>query len=139
MPVFAYYQYIVTFVFQIELNAMQILQIHQPQWSCSPEALGLLSVSQRQAEFYRITNKNLLDNFRAAINLHTPGLLRLYRARRPAIPSEMDQLLKGLDEEVINLVISVFWKMLTVVLQEIMGFFYCKIYKAKIINTKFPI
>lgn len=63
--------------------------------------LKLLSILQQiQAEFYRIINKNLLDNFRAAINQHTPGLLRLYRARRAAFPSEMDQLLKGLDEEV---------------------------------------
>ncbi|XP_035531608.1 uncharacterized protein LOC118338407 [Morone saxatilis] len=54
-------------------------------------------------EFHRITNKNLIDNFRAAINQHTPRLLRLYRARRTAFPPEMDQLLDRLDEETSNI------------------------------------
>ncbi|XP_074507760.1 uncharacterized protein LOC141777428 isoform X2 [Sebastes fasciatus] len=50
-------------------------------------------------EFLRITNKDLIDNFRAAINQHTPRLLKLYRAKRTALPPEMDQLLNRLDEE----------------------------------------
>ncbi|XP_037626189.1 uncharacterized protein LOC119488526 [Sebastes umbrosus] len=50
-------------------------------------------------EFLRITNKDLIDNFRAAINQHTPRLLKLYRARRTALPPEMDQLLNRLDKE----------------------------------------
>ncbi|XP_078103589.1 uncharacterized protein LOC144516256 [Sander vitreus] len=60
---------------------------------------ALFCEAEIQADFYRLTNKNLIDNFSTAINQHTPGLLRLYRARRAAFPSEMDQLLKGLDEE----------------------------------------
>ena len=55
---------------------------------------------QIREEFHRITNKNLIDNFREALNQHTWRLLRLYRVRRTAFPSEMDQLLNSLDQEV---------------------------------------
>lgn len=55
---------------------------------------------QIREEFHRITNKNLTDDFRSAINQHTPRLLRLYRARRTVFPPEMDQLLNRLGEEV---------------------------------------
>ncbi|XP_027131016.1 uncharacterized protein LOC113744626 [Larimichthys crocea] len=54
---------------------------------------------QIREEFHRITNKNLTDDFRSAINQHTPRLLRLYRARRTVFPPEMDQLLNRLGEE----------------------------------------
>ncbi|XP_034552510.1 uncharacterized protein LOC117822015 [Notolabrus celidotus] len=48
-------------------------------------------------EFHGITNKSLLDNFRAAINHHTPRLLQLYRTRKTAFPPEMNGLLQRLD------------------------------------------
>ncbi|KAJ8366205.1 hypothetical protein SKAU_G00150360 [Synaphobranchus kaupii] len=60
---------------------------------------ALFCEAEIREEFHRITNKNLIDDFRAAINQHTPGLHRLYRARRTAFPPAMDQLLNRLDEE----------------------------------------
>ncbi|XP_074491786.1 uncharacterized protein LOC141767952 [Sebastes fasciatus] len=61
---------------------------------------ALFYEAEIREEFLRITNKDLIDNFRAAINQHTPRLLKLYRARRTAFPPEMNQLLNRLDEEV---------------------------------------
>ncbi|XP_074500243.1 uncharacterized protein LOC141772766 isoform X2 [Sebastes fasciatus] len=60
---------------------------------------ALFYEAEIREEFLRLTNKDLIDNFRAAINQHTPRLLKLYRARRTAFPPEMDQLLNRLDEE----------------------------------------
>ncbi|XP_037613452.1 uncharacterized protein LOC119480896 isoform X2 [Sebastes umbrosus] len=60
---------------------------------------ALFYEAEIREEFLRITNKDLIDNFGAAINQHTPKLLKLYRARRTAFPPEMDQLLNRLDEE----------------------------------------
>ncbi|XP_037649834.1 uncharacterized protein LOC119502737 [Sebastes umbrosus] len=60
---------------------------------------ALFYEAEIREEFLRITNKDLIDNFGAAINQHTPRLLKLYRARRTAFPPEMDQLLNRLDEE----------------------------------------
>ncbi|CAB1425738.1 unnamed protein product [Pleuronectes platessa] len=54
---------------------------------------ALFCEAELKGEFYRITNKNLIDSFRAAIHQHSPRLLRLYRARRTAFPPEMDILL----------------------------------------------
>ncbi|MEQ2200386.1 hypothetical protein XENOCAPTIV_028505 [Xenoophorus captivus] len=56
--------------------------------------------TEAEEEFHRITNKNLMDDFRAGLNQHTPRLLQLYQARRTAFPPEMDQLLGRLDEEI---------------------------------------
>ncbi|KAK5618739.1 hypothetical protein CRENBAI_012654 [Crenichthys baileyi] len=61
---------------------------------------ALFTEAEIKEEFHRITNKNLLDDFRAGLNQHTPRLLQLYRARRTAFPPEMDQLLGRLDEEI---------------------------------------
>lgn len=55
---------------------------------------------QIREEFYQITNKNLMDNFKEALHEHTSRLLRLYRVRKTAFSSEMDQLLNSLDQEV---------------------------------------
>ncbi|XP_037620066.1 uncharacterized protein LOC119484944 isoform X3 [Sebastes umbrosus] len=60
---------------------------------------ALFYKAEIREEFLRLTNKDLIDNFRAAINQHTPRLLKLYWARRTAFPPEMDQLLNRLDEE----------------------------------------
>lgn len=59
----------------------------------------LFSEQEIRREFHRITNKDLMENFRAGLNQHTYRLLKLYRARRTAFPAEMDQLLNRLDEE----------------------------------------
>ncbi|XP_033468481.1 uncharacterized protein LOC117247925 isoform X2 [Epinephelus lanceolatus] len=40
---------------------------------------ALFCEAEIREEFYRITNKNLMDNFRAALHQHTWMLLRLYR------------------------------------------------------------
>ncbi|XP_035981708.1 uncharacterized protein LOC118556996 [Fundulus heteroclitus] len=60
---------------------------------------ALFCEAEIREEFYRITNNNLMDNFRAALHQHTCRLLRLYRGRRTAFSSEMDQLLNSLDQE----------------------------------------
>lgn len=52
---------------------------------------------QIREEFYHITNKNLMDNFKEALNDYTSRLLRLYRVRRTAFSLEMDQLLTSLE------------------------------------------
>lgn len=49
-------------------------------------------------EFFRITNKDLLDVFMAAMDRFTPKLLKLYRARKAAFGEDMEQLLERLDE-----------------------------------------
>ncbi|KAK5851413.1 hypothetical protein PBY51_002210 [Eleginops maclovinus] len=64
---------------------------------------ALFCDAEIREEFYRITNKGLIDNFRAALNQHTWRLLRLYRVRRAAFSSEMDQLLNSLDQETSDL------------------------------------
>lgn len=48
-------------------------------------------------EFFRITNKDLLGGFMAAIDKYTPKLMTLYRARRGAFGHDMDEFLKILD------------------------------------------
>ncbi|KAM4547511.1 uncharacterized protein V3H82_021098 [Fundulus diaphanus] len=61
---------------------------------------ALFCEAEIREEFYRITNNNLMDNFRAALHQHTCRLLRLDQARRrTAFLSEMDQLLNSLDQE----------------------------------------
>ncbi|KAM3608311.1 uncharacterized protein V6R79_022875 [Siganus canaliculatus] len=60
---------------------------------------ALKDLKKIREEFYRITNKNLMDNFKEALHQHTWRLLRLYRARRTAFSSEMNQILNSLDQE----------------------------------------
>ncbi|MEQ2292256.1 hypothetical protein AMECASPLE_021190 [Ameca splendens] len=61
---------------------------------------ALFTEAEIKEEFHRITNKNLIDDFGAGLNQHTPRLVQLYLARRTAFPPEMDKLLGRLDEEV---------------------------------------
>ena len=51
-------------------------------------------------EFYRVTTKDLLGTFRAALDKYSPRLLKLYRARKAAFGQDMDNLLEKLDEQV---------------------------------------
>jgi len=51
-------------------------------------------------EFKRITSVDLLETFRASIDQHTPQLLKLYRARKGAFGTEMEDLLNKLDQQV---------------------------------------
>uniref|UniRef100_A0A1A8A8R1 Si:ch211-182e10.4 n=1 Tax=Nothobranchius furzeri TaxID=105023 RepID=A0A1A8A8R1_NOTFU len=60
---------------------------------------ALFNEAEIREEFHRITNKDLMDSFRAGLNQHTSRLLQLYRAKRTTFPAEMDQLLNRLDEE----------------------------------------
>ncbi|XP_008293416.1 uncharacterized protein LOC103367225, partial [Stegastes partitus] len=55
-------------------------------------------------EFFRITNKELLGTFRAAVDKYTPKLLRLYRARKGAFGKDMENLLEKLEDETSNIV-----------------------------------
>ncbi|XP_039648906.1 uncharacterized protein LOC120554221 isoform X2 [Perca fluviatilis] len=50
-------------------------------------------------EFYRVTTKDLLGTFRAALDEYCPRLLKLYRARRGACGQHMENLLDRLDEQ----------------------------------------
>uniref|UniRef100_A0A8D0CNF9 Uncharacterized protein n=1 Tax=Sander lucioperca TaxID=283035 RepID=A0A8D0CNF9_SANLU len=51
-------------------------------------------------EFFRVTTKDLLGTFRAALDEYCPRLLKLYRARRGACGQDMENLLDKLDEQV---------------------------------------
>ncbi|KAL2083749.1 hypothetical protein ACEWY4_021522 [Coilia grayii] len=51
-------------------------------------------------EFTRVTTKDLLGTFRAALHMFTPRLLKLYRARKGAFSRDMEKLLEELDEQV---------------------------------------
>ncbi|KAA0725405.1 hypothetical protein E1301_Tti023674 [Triplophysa tibetana] len=55
-------------------------------------------------EFKRITSVDLLETFRASIHQHTPQLLKLYRARKGAFGTEMEDLLNKLDQQTTNIV-----------------------------------
>uniref|UniRef100_A0A9J7XJP3 Uncharacterized protein n=1 Tax=Cyprinus carpio carpio TaxID=630221 RepID=A0A9J7XJP3_CYPCA len=55
-------------------------------------------------EFKRITSVDLLKTFRASIHQHTPQLLKLYRARKGAFGTEMEDLLNKLDQQTTNIV-----------------------------------
>ncbi|KAL2084915.1 hypothetical protein ACEWY4_020433 [Coilia grayii] len=50
-------------------------------------------------EFTRVTTKDLLGTFRAALHMFTPRLLKLYRARKGAFSRDMEKLLEELDEQ----------------------------------------
>lgn len=52
------------------------------------------------SEFYRVTTKDLLGTFRAALDTYCPRLLKLYRARKGAFGKDMETLLDVLDEQV---------------------------------------
>ncbi|CAL8237795.1 unnamed protein product [Boreogadus saida] len=51
-------------------------------------------------EFLRVTTKDLLGTFRAALERYSPQLLKLYRARKGAFGQELEDLLGKLDKQV---------------------------------------
>ncbi|KAI4896102.1 hypothetical protein NFI96_026135 [Prochilodus magdalenae] len=53
--------------------------------------------------FYRVTTKDLLGTFRAALDKYSPLLLKLYRARKAAFGQDMDNLLEKLDKQTSNI------------------------------------
>ncbi|KAG5278354.1 hypothetical protein AALO_G00098040 [Alosa alosa] len=55
-------------------------------------------------EFFRITNKNLLGTFRAAVEKYTPKLLRLYRSRKASFGQDLEHILIKLDDETSNII-----------------------------------
>ncbi|XP_034530864.1 uncharacterized protein LOC117826789 isoform X2 [Notolabrus celidotus] len=65
----------------------------QERW---PALFTLEEISQ---EFHRITSKDLLETFRASLDMYVPHLLRLYRAKREACGRKMEDLLDTLDEQ----------------------------------------
>ncbi|XP_077078680.1 uncharacterized protein LOC143731952 [Siphateles boraxobius] len=65
---------------------------------------ALLLPNELCNEFKRITTVDLLETFRASINQHTPQLLKLYRARKGAFGTEMEDLLNKLDQQTTNIV-----------------------------------
>nr|XP_055069982.1 uncharacterized protein LOC129450955 isoform X2 [Misgurnus anguillicaudatus] len=64
---------------------------------------ALFLQEQIAEEFFRITNKVLLDVFRAAMDRFTPKLLKVYRARKTAFGEDMEQLLERLDERMTDI------------------------------------
>lgn len=60
----------------------------------------LFHAPQICSEFYRVTTKELLGTFRAALDTYCPCLLKLYRARKGAFGKDTDSLLDVLDEQV---------------------------------------
>ncbi|KAL6483860.1 hypothetical protein MHYP_G00087320 [Metynnis hypsauchen] len=70
----------------------------QERWS------ALFLEEQICEEFFRVTNKDLLETFRAAIDKYTTKLLRLYRARKGAFGHDMEDLLRNLDEKTSDIV-----------------------------------
>ena len=50
--------------------------------------------------FLRVTTKDLLGTFRAALERYSPQLLKLYRARKGAFGQELEDLLGKLDKQV---------------------------------------
>ncbi|XP_062381321.1 uncharacterized protein LOC134069374 [Sardina pilchardus] len=55
-------------------------------------------------EFFRITNKDLVGTFRAAVEKYAPLLLRLYRARKTEFGKDLNEILRRLDDETTNIV-----------------------------------
>lgn len=51
-------------------------------------------------EFFRITNKDLLGTFRAAVEKYAPQLLSLYRTRKTEFGKDLKEILRKLDDEV---------------------------------------
>ncbi|KAG9277981.1 hypothetical protein AMEX_G5761 [Astyanax mexicanus] len=54
-------------------------------------------------EFFRVTTKDLLGTFRAALDKYSPQLLKLYRARKGSFCQDMDTLFEKLDEQTSDL------------------------------------
>lgn len=50
-----------------------------------------------------MTTKDLMGTFKAALEMFTPRLLKLYRARKGAVRREMETLLEMLDKQVVIL------------------------------------
>ncbi|CAL8342610.1 unnamed protein product [Arctogadus glacialis] len=61
---------------------------------------GLFLKEQICHEFLRVTTKDLLGTFRAALERYSPQLLKLYRARKGAFGQELEDLLGKLDKQV---------------------------------------
>ncbi|KAK0151160.1 Sterile alpha motif domain-containing protein 3 [Merluccius polli] len=60
---------------------------------------GLFLEEQIGQEFTRVTTKDLMGTFGAALEMFTPRLLKLYRARKGAFSRDMETLLERLDEQ----------------------------------------
>lgn len=50
-----------------------------------------------------MTTKDLMGTFKAALEMFTPRLLKLYRARKGTFSREMETLLEMLDNQVVIL------------------------------------
>ncbi len=50
-----------------------------------------------------MTTMDLMGTFKAALEMFTPRLLKLYRARKGAFSQEMETLLEMLDKQVVIL------------------------------------
>ncbi|XP_048097574.1 uncharacterized protein LOC125293616 [Alosa alosa] len=60
---------------------------------------GLFLEEQICQEFTRVTTKDLMGTFKTALDMFTPRLLKLYRARKGAFSREMETLLEMLDKQ----------------------------------------
>ena len=59
-----------------------------------------------------MTTKDLMGTFKAALEMFTPRLLKLYRARKGAFSQEMETLLERLDNQVCYIAFSSVWPLI---------------------------
>ncbi|KAL6462559.1 hypothetical protein MHYP_G00289810 [Metynnis hypsauchen] len=82
------------------LRRKEIVQLEPMVLEIQERWPALFLEEQICEEFCRITTKDLIGNFRAALDKYAPRLLKLYRARKGAFSQDMDNLLEKLDEQV---------------------------------------
>ena len=80
-------------------NCLQV--INSPNLLTFPLYIFVFScILQICEEFVRITNKDLLGTFRAAVEKYAPQLLSLYRTRKTEFGKDLKEILRKLDDEV---------------------------------------
>ncbi|KAL6479421.1 hypothetical protein MHYP_G00128540 [Metynnis hypsauchen] len=85
------------------LRRKEIVQLEPMVLEIQERWPALFLEEQICEEFCRITTKDLIGNFRAALDKYAPRLLKLYRARKGAFSQDMDNLLEKLDEQTSNI------------------------------------
>ncbi|XP_034557898.1 uncharacterized protein LOC117825987 isoform X1 [Notolabrus celidotus] len=81
------------------LRRKEIIEVQPMVMEIQERWPALFLEEQICREFYRVTTKDLLGSFRAAIDTYCPRLLKLYRARKAAFGQDMESLLDVLDEQ----------------------------------------
>ncbi|XP_052005363.1 uncharacterized protein LOC127659538 [Xyrauchen texanus] len=81
------------------LRRMEIVEMEPMVSEVLERWPGLFLEEQICQEFTRVTTKDLMGTFKAALEMFTPRLLKLYRARKGAFSREMETLLEMLDKQ----------------------------------------